>query len=56
MKISKFNLRSEEEWGKFFKDNELEVEDSKIFGDDEENKKEQFISFVLKKAEEKIEK
>lgn len=55
LKVSKFNLRSEDEWRKFFEDNELEVEDSKIFGDDEENEKKQFISFVLKKAEEKIE-
>ncbi|NOQ68021.1 hypothetical protein GQ568_01105, partial [Patescibacteria group bacterium] len=46
---------SEEEWNKFFEDNELEVESSTIFGDDEKNEKEQFISFVLKKAEERIE-
>ncbi|MCK5123321.1 MAG: class I SAM-dependent methyltransferase [Candidatus Pacebacteria bacterium] len=56
LKVSKFNLRSEDEWKKFFEDNELEVESSVIFGDDEENKKEQFISFVLKKTEEKDEK
>ena len=55
LKVSKFNLRSEDEWKKFFEDNELEVESSTIFGDDEENKKEQFISFVLKKVEEKVE-
>ena len=55
LKVSKFNLHSDKEWKKFFKDNELEVESSTIFGDDEENKKEQFISFVLKKAEKKIE-
>ena len=52
VKISKFNLRSGEEWEKFFEDNKLEVESSTIFGDDEENKKEQFIFFVLKKIEE----
>jgi len=55
LKVSKFNLHNEDEWRKFFEDNELEVESSTIFGDDEENKKEQFISFVLKKAEEKVE-
>jgi len=55
LKVSKFNLHSEDEWRKFFEDNELEVESSVLFGDDEENKKEQFISFVLKKAEEKVE-
>jgi ubiquinone/menaquinone biosynthesis C-methylase UbiE len=54
LKVSKFNLHNNEEWRKFFKDNELEIESSTVFGDDEENKKEQFISFVLKKAEEKI--
>lgn len=55
LKISKFNLHSDEKWRKFFKDNELEVESSTVFGDDEENKKEQFISYVLKKAKEEIE-
>ncbi len=54
LKISKFNLHSEEEWKKFFEENGLEVEDSKIFGDDEKNEKQQFISFILKKAEEKV--
>lgn len=55
LQVSKFNLRSENEWRKFFEDNELEIESFTVFGDDEENKKEQFISFVLKKAEEKVE-
>lgn len=55
LKVSKFNLHSEDEWKGFFEDNELEVESSALFGDDEENKKEQFISYVLKKAKEKIE-
>ncbi|MEA2098252.1 MAG: methyltransferase domain-containing protein [Patescibacteria group bacterium] len=47
----KSNLHSEEEWRNIFEKNELEVENFTIFGDDEENEKEQFISFVLKKAE-----
>jgi len=51
----KLNLHSKDEWGKFFKDNGLEIENSTVFGDEEESKKEQFISFVLKKAEEKVE-
>ena len=52
LKVSKFNIRSDKEWRKFFKENGLEVESSQIFGEDEENKKEQFISYVLKKVEE----
>ncbi|MCK4799877.1 methyltransferase domain-containing protein [Candidatus Parcubacteria bacterium] len=47
----KLNLHSDEEWRKIFKKNELEVESFTIFGDDEENEKEQFISFVLKNKE-----
>lgn len=46
----KLNLRSEEEWKKIFRENELEIENSTIFGDDKENEKKQFISFVLKKV------
>ena len=44
----KLNLHSDEEWRNIFEKNELKVESSTIFGDDEENEKEQFISFVLK--------
>ena len=52
IKMSKFNIHNDEEWRRFFEDNDLEVESSVIFGEDKENKKEQFISYVLKKAEE----
>lgn len=51
LKVSKFNLHNDEEWRKFFEENELEVENYKIFGDDKENEKKQFISYVLKKVE-----
>lgn len=51
LKVSKFNLHSDEEWKKFFEENGLEVENFRIFGDDKENEKKQFISYVLKKAE-----
>lgn len=51
----KLNLHSDEEWRNIFEKNELKVKNSTIFGDDEEskdeNKKEQFISFVLKNKE-----
>ena len=46
----KLNLHSNEEWIEIFENNGLRIESSTIFGDDEENKKEQFISFVLKKV------
>ena len=51
IKVSKFNIHSDEEWRSFFGENDLEVESSVIFGYDKENKKEQFISYVLKKIE-----
>ena len=55
IKLSEFNVHSDKEWKEIFEDHKLEVESSAVFGDDEENKREQFISYVLKKAEEKIE-
>jgi len=51
LKVSKFNLHSDEEWKKFFEENGLEIKDSKAFGDDRKNERNQFISYVLKKAE-----
>ena len=48
----KLNLRSDEELQQLFEDNDLEVVGKPtVFGEDEENKKEQFISYVLKKVE-----
>ena len=66
----KLNLHSKEDLEKLFKDHnleikkltepedhEVEVKNPIIFGDDEENKKEQFIAYVLEKAKvkEKVE-
>lgn len=51
LKLSKFNLRSDKEWRKFFEENGLEVENSKVFGDDKENEKKLFFSYILKKVE-----
>lgn len=51
LKVSKFNLHSDEEWRNFFEENGLEVENFRVFGDDKENEKKQFVSYVLKKAE-----
>lgn len=52
LEISKLNMHSDEEWKEFFKENGLEVESSKKWGNDKENEKEQFVTYILKKIEE----
>lgn len=52
LEISKLNMHSDEEWKEFFEENNLEVESSKKWGNDKENKKEQFVTYILKKIEE----
>ncbi|MEA2098129.1 MAG: class I SAM-dependent methyltransferase [Patescibacteria group bacterium] len=52
LEISKLNMHSDEEWRKFFEENGLEVESSEKWGNDEENKKEQFVTYILKKIKE----
>lgn len=62
LKVSPFNLKSDEEWRKMFEDHKLEIDKNVdengeevdryiTFGDDKENKRKQFFSYVLKKAE-----
>ncbi|MCK4891803.1 MAG: methyltransferase domain-containing protein [Candidatus Pacebacteria bacterium] len=55
VKLSKFNVHNDEEWREIFKEHDLEIESSVVFGEDNDNKKEEFISYVLKKAEEEVE-
>lgn len=52
LEVSKLNMRSDKEWKEFFEENGLEVESSKIWGNDKENKKEQFVTYILKKIKE----
>lgn len=59
VKVSKYNLHSEEEWKNLFEENGLKIVGYRDFRDDEKEVGEkyppQFFSYILEKAEKKIE-